>query len=1353
MRRQRPVWLSSIKPQNIVYDAENDDYCDIRWGEQPHPLPRSIEREAVERRMTASNGDIIHHAGTSPLSPVPEDDEPDGSGDDSFYSVDGDCDLAWIAEDGEDDKEEEDMLFFNATSVVSPSSRPSSRPNSVADGVLALSDTMPDDFDFQSCRGSISESMVGGDRYSAGAAKGAAAAQDDDVSPPVPVPLLVPSIDTSNKSPAEEATNENEKGEPEMEKAILSRSAKKLLSMGNHIKGTNVYLFERLSNRTVLGIMTAYYITFCLIIVYGVVSIYKDDQRTTPMAIVPGITSTRTNSSITGGETKYTCFPHPQVNGAGDAVPPMNGTCVPNTAVTVEQAILLANTVVVSDGIAVSDWRGNGALPGSPPFFAQNIMPASSFIIDGSALDYDANPELHTNWDQITAAIWYGHYRGGNETTHEINKATLTWKFQRTDGQPWPPDTADYPMPMNAHLYACTQGANCSSVGNYRQQLLQPAFGPSYDIFPRQKLDPTGSVYEISFDMPNSLLVASDVIQAYGWRFVLHNDPNGAIRSCLLGEHDCIVNTLVESSMSGNQVVKIVDVIFLVLYLTFFLLWIVALLIFSGWPRTWPIEQQWLFVMGIGLSFYNNIYSVGLELAESHKTSYAFSEIHWFASAICSRFGQMIIIGILAVFADSPRHFVAPFSSFYWPKLCYCFVYFLSMVIAILWRFPQLNARDQPGTDTEIGGLGFVTVPITWPTYDKVVVTAATLVTSVCLGLGFLYYIVRCLITQRVLSSLPYNMTRPVQIAFRFFVSATAIWIFAELIMFTLQVLNGIVKTLQYDGFETDSPLFDRVITGLDELRFFSKDDNPATVIFGTIFTIFFQFMFSPPSALGPVRKKETYYATEKEASEAKRKGRLGFRVPSNLMILERARLLVICSREVYLPFKDEWDDQQPERDKADLEAGKRKASPRSPKRSPLADSFVPVDLNPKWKDRARIAGFRYGIRGHPVPKGSAWGAGCRPVAYISEPKGLNVHDTRALLFRHEPSGALILSFRGTLSTKHIKTDLMTHKVMVSLDTFLAIPSKREMARRVLQAIVPDAIEKNLLSGSKQKVSLVDLLHVDGEALPDYLQSSTKSNAEIYGLGFGRLHFGFFSSYNRVRRDIHRSLRDELVSRPAPLYICGHSLGGCLATVCAYDAARWILPTIENDLQKLGRPSEVDRLTLSMYSYGAPRPGDRSFALAYDRFVKDTQRIVCDGDVITSGMPTWMNYAHVGTEDIFDYTGSIRTNPSIVEKATLKNRTSPESHFLTNYAKVIKLARQPDISALELLNLLRDEYGIERIEEEKKKKPKKRRTKKEDNKPPEQPEAAPTKQSKPPLPPPPRPLTEPRSNAFDILYG
>ena len=88
--------------------------------------------------------------------------------------------------------------------------------------------------------------------------------------------------------------------------------------------------------------------------------------------------------------------PRPQVNDTGvkpvpnpevDVTQPTNGTCVPNTAVTVGEAVLLANTAVVSEGIEVSDWRGNGALPGTPPFFAQSITPPSSFIIDASALD------------------------------------------------------------------------------------------------------------------------------------------------------------------------------------------------------------------------------------------------------------------------------------------------------------------------------------------------------------------------------------------------------------------------------------------------------------------------------------------------------------------------------------------------------------------------------------------------------------------------------------------------------------------------------------------------------------------------------------------------------------------------------------------------------------------------------------------------------------------------------------------------------------------------------------------------------------------------------------------------------
>eukprot|EP00957_Ditylum_brightwellii_P056007 4244459-Ditylum_brightwellii.AAC.1 len=45
----------------------------------------------------------------------------------------------------------------------------------------------------------------------------------------------------------------------------------------------------------------------------------------------------------------------------------------PRNSATVDQADLLVNTVIVSDGINASDWTGNGAKPGSPPFSAHDI--------------------------------------------------------------------------------------------------------------------------------------------------------------------------------------------------------------------------------------------------------------------------------------------------------------------------------------------------------------------------------------------------------------------------------------------------------------------------------------------------------------------------------------------------------------------------------------------------------------------------------------------------------------------------------------------------------------------------------------------------------------------------------------------------------------------------------------------------------------------------------------------------------------------------------------------------------------------------------------------------------------------
>jgi len=62
----------------------------------------------------------------------------------------------------------------------------------------------------------------------------------------------------------------------------------------------------------------------------------------------------------------------------------------------------------------------------------------------------------------------------------------------------------------------------------------------------------------------------------------------------------------------------------------------------------------------------------------------------------------------------------------------------------------------------------------------------------------------------------------------------------------------------------------------------------------------------------------------------------------------------------------------------------------------------------------------------------------------------------------------------------------------------------------------------------------------------------------------------------------------------------GHSLGGALATLAAYD--------IRKQLQASGKQD----VEVMCYSFGAPRTGNHAFAADYNRVVPDTWSIIND---------------------------------------------------------------------------------------------------------------------------------------------
>jgi triacylglycerol lipase len=117
----------------------------------------------------------------------------------------------------------------------------------------------------------------------------------------------------------------------------------------------------------------------------------------------------------------------------------------------------------------------------------------------------------------------------------------------------------------------------------------------------------------------------------------------------------------------------------------------------------------------------------------------------------------------------------------------------------------------------------------------------------------------------------------------------------------------------------------------------------------------------------------------------------------------------------------------------------------------------------------------------------------------------------------------------------------------------------------------------------------------------------------------GQTHRGFTEIYETARMQIINVLTKCNMNKK--LIITGHSLGGALATLCALDLAC---------NSKFSSPI--------VYTYGAPRVGDPTFAAAYNQKIALSHRIVIESDLITlippplfkpHGHPKIYHYLHV----------------------------------------------------------------------------------------------------------------------------
>jgi len=155
----------------------------------------------------------------------------------------------------------------------------------------------------------------------------------------------------------------------------------------------------------------------------------------------------------------------------------------------------------------------------------------------------------------------------------------------------------------------------------------------------------------------------------------------------------------------------------------------------------------------------------------------------------------------------------------------------------------------------------------------------------------------------------------------------------------------------------------------------------------------------------------------------------------------------------------------------------------------------------------------------------------------------------------------------------------------------------------------------------------------------------------------GKAHTGFWGGLNLVWKDLLAIIQEEQKTAQ-PIFITGHSLGGALATLAT---ARFRL--------------EMDKPINGLYTFGAPRAGDRDFASAFNADFKPRAfRYVNNNDVITRVPAREMNYSHVGTFLYFDAKGELHNDLALwnrfVEtvKGGLKDFLKPGPDFVKDHS-------------------------------------------------------------------------------------
>lgn len=218
--------------------------------------------------------------------------------------------------------------------------------------------------------------------------------------------------------------------------------------------------------------------------------------------------------------------------------------------------------------------------------------------------------------------------------------------------------------------------------------------------------------------------------------------------------------------------------------------------------------------------------------------------------------------------------------------------------------------------------------------------------------------------------------------------------------------------------------------------------------------------------------------------------------------------------------------------------------------------------------------------------------------------------DTHCLIFQSR--SRIVVAFKGTSSVQNARTDINVTKL------YHPTAASFELEKGELPSFMPRSIPR-----------------------PNCCKSDTPW-----------VHKGFWTAYASVRDRVLQTLRQLLEEESRTVVLTGHSLGGALATLCAFDVV-----------------NELHTRQVAVTTFGSPRVGGNAFKRKYNHAVPATFRIVNASDLISETPVRTLvdSFTDVGTTVLMDRTGNMLIDPNLLEYDLIHRGVSAEAHSLTSY--------------------------------------------------------------------------------------